>query len=203
MVSCIALASTLLAVPASAQPSPLPSVRSTAPMTFGIDLERAKAAGQVVREVNGMTVLSDSKGKEIVRFSHGATRPGSFNGRIRPNSTVRGDCGESFFDLYRTTGRNYKVQTGFTLYSGRTAWETDWVAVGQETRGASTVADPEWRTPILGQPIVSFRSSWATTFNDHVEEYGTKVTGRVQSGIAWIVGGLFCAAGHPTDSIRI
>lgn len=172
-------------------------------MTFGVDMKRARAAGQIVREVNGVTVVSDSAGNEVARFGGKGARNLASSGIVRPNNTVRGDCGEAFFDLYRTTGRNYKVQTGFTLYGGRTAWETDWISVGEETRGTSTVSNPEWRTPVLGQPIIPFRSSWAITFNDHVEEYGTKVTGRVQYGVAWIVGGLFCAAGHPTDSIRI
>lgn len=69
LLVCIVPPLVFPATPASALPNPPVLVQqSTVAMHYGLDVQRAKAAGQKIREDNGVTVVSDASGKEVMRF---------------------------------------------------------------------------------------------------------------------------------------
>lgn len=194
LVTCSALGiSVWSSSPAQALPSPTPSATSTVPMNFGVDLKLAKEAGQIVRTVNGLTTVLDGSGNEIARFGKSNLTTKNTNG------TIRGNCGESYIELYNKGSLQYKIQTGFYLYDGRTSWWSDWHIKGFESRGSSTVSQPDysWSEP------VGLSAGWNKTYYDSVSKSGTQVNYRVVSGKAWIVGGLYCAAGSPQASTLV
>jgi len=144
-------------------------------------------------------ILYAVNGKELARVnvkdpSLPATRAG-----IVPNGTATGNCGESFFYLYITSGRGYKIQTGFFLSGGRVAWDIYWATHADEIVNGSTNAGLDTVEP----DVPYWGSSWAMTYYDRVDYWGTHVVGRVTNGKAWIVGGLFCVAGNPNASLWI
>ena len=164
----------------------------TAPMTFGIDEAAAKAAGQTVVVEHGQQVLYDKSGQVIIRIpTEGSTG-------ITPMGTVYGNCGQSYYDLYKTSGKKYKLDTGFALTGGRTAWLAEWDTVASETKGGDVIA--HFNTSEKESLLSAYYNH---TYSGSVEYTGMKVTGRVEFGRAWIAGGLFCDSGHPTDSISI
>ncbi len=193
LLVCIVPPLVFPATPASALPNPPVLVQqSTVAMHYGLDVQRAKAAGQKIREDNGVTVVSDASGKEVMRFD--SKRKLS----TTPNGVSTGDCGQSSVWVYAGSGSNYRVLTGFTLFRS-TSWWVDWKVDGVVRAGSSIVDRTSWSN---NQPIGP-TSTWMITRYGASPRTPVRVDVRVSHGIAWIVGGIFCTAGNPVDSTKV